>query len=122
MLTGQGPHAVLLNVLPSESARRSLQVRVRDARGFATRAGAEVRVYAAGTRRLLGTRLVDAGSSYDAQSDVPVHLGLAESGRVDIEVTWPANGTRQVTRKRNVALGGAVVEVRTTERRARKRS
>ncbi|MCE9602827.1 MAG: VCBS repeat-containing protein [Gemmatimonadetes bacterium] len=119
VLAGQGPHAVLFNELPPDRARRSLQVRVRDARGFATRAGAEVRVYAAGTRRLLGMRLVDAGSSYDAQSEVPVHLGLAESGRVDIEVTWPANGVRQVTRKRNVALGGAVVEVRTTERRAR---
>ncbi len=118
-LTGQGPHAVLLNLLPPEVARRSVQVRVLDARGHATRAGAEVRVYAAGTRRLLATRLVDAGSSYDAQSELPVHVGLATGGRVDIEVTWPSHGVRQVTRTRGVALGFSVIEVRTTERRAR---
>ena len=59
-------------------------------RGRATRAGAEVRVYAAGTRRLLGTRLVDTGSGYDAQSDVPVHVGLPSAGRVDVEVIWPS--------------------------------
>jgi len=119
MLTGQGPHAVLLNRLPPEVARRSLQVRVLDARGRATRAGAEVRVYAAGTRRLLATRLVDAGTGYDAQSDLPVHVGLASAGRVDIEVTWPAAGVRQVTRKRGVAPGLGTIEVRTVAPRGR---
>lgn len=112
-LTGQGPHAVLMNELPAAIASRSVQVRVLDAAGRATRAGAEVRVYAAGTKRLLATRLVDAGSGYDAQSDLPVHVGIAGPGRVDIEVTWPAKGTRQVTRRNRVALGTAVVEIRT---------
>lgn len=112
-LTGQGPHAVLMNELPSAVASRSVQVRVLDAAGRATRAGAEVRVYAAGTKRLLATRLVDAGSGYDAQSDLPVHVGLAGPGRVDIEVTWPANGTRQVTRRNRVVLGAGVIEIRT---------
>ena len=113
-LTGQGPHAVLMNELPAAVAKRSVQVRVLDASGRATRAGAEVRVYAAGTRTLLATRLVDAGSGYDAQSDLPVHVGIAAPGRVDIEVTWPANGTRQVTRRDRVALGTAVIEIRTS--------
>ncbi len=113
-LTGQGPHTVFANVLPADVARRSLQVRVLDARGRATRAGAEVRVYAAGTRRLLATRLVDAGSGYDAQSDVAVHIGLPEGGRVDVEVTWPSAGTRAVTRRAGVAVNGRdVLEVRT---------
>ena len=119
VLAGQGPHAVMFNMLPPEVARRSVQVRVLDARGRATRAGAEVRVYAAGTRRLLATRLVDAGSSYDSQSDLPVHFGLADPGRVDVEVTWPAHGARNVTRKRGVALGVGVVEVRTATARTR---
>ena len=119
LLAGQGPHAVLLNVQPPGLARRSVQVRVRDARGYATRAGAEVRVYAAGTRRLLGMRLVDAGSSYDAQSDVPVHFGLGATGRVDIDVTWPANGVRQVTHRRGVVPGVGVIEVRTVLRSSR---
>jgi hypothetical protein len=113
-LTGQGPHALFTNHLPDSIASRALRVRVLDRRGRATRAGAEVRVYAAGTRDLLGTALVDAGSGYDAQSDAPVHLGLARGGRVDVEVTWPANGTRLVTRQRNVKVDGRrVVEVRT---------
>jgi hypothetical protein len=112
-LTGQGPHALFANVLPDSLTRRSLRVRVLDGRGRATRAGAEVRVYAAGTRRLLATGLVDAGSGYDAQSDAPVHLGLPEAGRVDVEVTWPAAGTRRVTRVEGVPVDGRrVVEVR----------
>lgn len=119
MLTGQGPHAVLLNELPAAIARRSVQVRVLDAKGRATRAGAEVRVYAAGTKWLLATRLVDAGSGYDAQSDHPVHVGVAGPGRVDIEVTWPFRGTRAVTWRRGVALGPGVIEVRTAAARAR---
>jgi hypothetical protein len=112
-LTGQGPHAVLANMLPDAVRRRSLRVRVLDGRGRATRAGAEVRVYSAGTRTLLATRLVDAGSSYDAQSDIPVHIGLATTGRVDIEVVWPAAGQRRVARRANVTVDGTrVTEVR----------
>lgn len=105
-LTGQGPHALFSNALPDSLASRSLRIRVLDARGRATRAGAEVRVYSAGTRDLLGTALVDAGSGYDAQSDAPVHVGIARTGRVDIEVTWPANGVRSVTRLGNVRADG----------------
>lgn len=104
-LTGAGAggtHPVLINDLAAADAARSLQVRVLDPRGRAIRAGAEVRLYAAGTRRLLGTRLVDTGSSYNAQSDIPLHFGLPSPGRVDIEVTWPAKGRRDVTRRRNV--------------------
>jgi hypothetical protein len=97
---------VLANVLPDSVARRSLSIRVLDGRGRATRAGAEVRVYAAGTRRVLATRLVDAGSGYDAQSDVPVHIGLPTSGPVDIEVAWPAAGQRRTARQPGVRVDG----------------
>jgi hypothetical protein len=110
-LAGQGPHAVLLNELPDSTARRSLKVRVLDRRGRATRAGAEVRVYAAGTRRLLATRLVDAGSGYDAQSDLPVHIGLPTTGAVDVEVVWPAAGVRRSMLRRNVR-DASVIEIR----------
>jgi hypothetical protein len=112
-LTGQGPHAVLATVLPDSLARRSLRVRVLDGRGRATRAGAEVRVYAAGTRRVLATRLVDAGSGYDAQSDVPVHIGLPTTAAVDVEVTWPAAGERRTVRQLGVRPDGRkVLEMR----------
>lgn len=89
-LTGvaeDGMHHLMQNLLRPEIARRSLQVRVLDERGYATHPGAEVRLYASGTSRLLGTRLVDSGSGYDAQSDLPVHFGLPGDGAVDVEVT-----------------------------------
>jgi hypothetical protein len=90
---------------------------VLDARGHATRAGAEVRVFAAGTRQLLAAGLVDAGSGYDAQSEAPVHLGLARSGRVDVEVTWPSRGKRHTEVRRNVTVNGRVVhDVRVAQR------
>ncbi len=111
-LTGQGAHAVFAAQLHPSVARRSLRVRIADAQGRAVRAGAEVRLFAAGTDALLGTRVVDAGSGYDAQSDAPVHFGLAGGGKVDVEVTWPANGKRAVTRKNGVKVDGRrVVEV-----------
>ena len=104
-LTGSRPdgmHSLLRNELDDSVARRSLSVTVRDSRGRATLAGAEVRLYAAGTRRVLGTRLVDSGSGYDAQSVMPVHFGLATAARVDVEVVFPRGGRRQVTRTTNV--------------------
>ena len=117
-LTGTGAdgmHLLLRNELPAAAAARSLQVRVVDGRGRATRAGAEVRLFAAGTRRPLGTRLVDAGSGYDAQSDLPVHFGLATTAPVDVEVAFPAAGRRLTARVRGVrpqAWRGRVLTVR----------
>ena len=97
-----GMHLVLRNELDAAVARRSLFVKVVDGRGRATRAGAEVRLYAAGTRRLLGTQLMDTGSGYNAQNDMPVHFGLPSMRRVDVEVTWPSRGRRRVARRRGV--------------------
>ncbi len=107
-LTGVGAEIMPLlfrNLLPADVARRSLHVRVLDARGRATSAGAEVRLYAAGTRRLVGMRLVDSGSGYNTQDDAPVHVGLATLDPVDVEVTWPGGGTRVVTVQRRVNPG-----------------
>lgn len=104
-LTGSRPdgmHLILRNELAAADGARSIRIRPVDARGRATLAGAEVRVFAAGTSRLLGLRLVDAGSGYDAQSDMPVHVGLADIGRVDVEVIVATTGRRVATRVRNV--------------------
>ncbi len=106
-LTGSQPdgmHQVLRNILPS-AAQRSISVRVLDGRGRATRAGAEVRVYAEGSRRLIGSGLVDSGSGYNMQSDLPVHIGIGTAARVDVEVTWPGLGKRAVTRVTGVQAG-----------------
>jgi len=105
-LAGSRPeasHPVLRNALPTAIARRSLQVRVVDANGRATLAGAEVRVYTAGTRQLLATRFVDAGSGYDAQSDMPVHVGLTSMKPVDVVVTALVDGARVTSTVRRVS-------------------
>jgi hypothetical protein len=85
--------------------QRWLDVKVVDSRGRSTLAGAEVRTYAPGTRNLLGTRLVDAGSGYNAQSDVPVHFGVGTMSRVDVEVLYPAAGRREIVRAPGVETG-----------------
>ena len=101
-VTDTGMHHVMLNLMGSELAGRSVQIRVVDADGRATKAGAEVRVYAAGTRTLLGTRMLDTGSGYDSQSVLPVHFGLGRDGAVDVEVVFPGGGSREVTQMKNV--------------------
>ena len=113
--TPKGMHLVMRNELARDIAARSISVRVLDRAGHATRAGAEVRVYAAGTRRLLGTGLVDAGSGYNAQNDLPVHVGLPTSGAVDVVVTMPLGGKRMITTVKSVrpsAWRGRSLEVR----------
>src|SRR5918994_1607516 len=115
-LTGartDGTHLVMRNMLAAADAARGLHVKVVDAEGRSTRAGAEVRVFAAGTTRLVGARLVDSGSGYDAQSDVPVHVGVpAGVARVDVQVIVPRQGTRTATWQRGVSPG-RLITVRT---------
>ena len=95
--TDSGMHLLMRSLMPPERRGRSIQVQVLDPDGRATRAGAEVRVYGAGSRVLLGMGLVDTGSGYDTQSLLPVHLGLPHPGKVDIEVVFPGGGSRPVT-------------------------
>lgn len=108
-------HLMMRNGLAADAARRSVRIRVLDANGHATRAGAEVRVYAAKTNRLLGMRLVDSGSGYNGQNDIPVHFGLPSMDAVDVEVTWPAGGRRATRRVDAVRPGGAAVPIRVPE-------
>jgi hypothetical protein len=93
-----GRHYIYRNLLPPDRAHRSIQVMVVDDRGHFTRAGSEVRAYAAGSRKVLGTRVVDTGSGYCSQSAIPVHIGLASDGPVDVEVTTMSRSGRKVTR------------------------
>lgn len=98
---------LLRNQLPKAIASQSISVRVLDSNGRATRAGAEVRVFRAGTRQLLGARLVDTGSGYNSQGDVPVHFGLPDAKAVDVEVIFPGKGKRPAVSQRAVAAGKA---------------
>jgi FG-GAP-like repeat/ASPIC and UnbV len=79
-------HRLLRNELPAAQAHRSLQVRVLDRAGRATRFGAEVRLYDVDGNRI-GTRIVPTGDGYGSQSDLPVHFGLGSVAMVDVEVT-----------------------------------
>jgi hypothetical protein len=102
----RGGHYLFRNRLPEPLARRALLVDVVDERGRHTQAGAEVRIYAAGTRRLIASGLVDTGSGYCAQNVMPVHVSTAAAGRVDIEVTSMSPRGRQHTVVRNVSAAG----------------
>ena len=114
-----GTHALLENLLRPEFAWHSLQVRVLDEKGHSTRPASEVRLFVSGTDRLLGTRRVDSGSGYDAQSDLPVHFGVPGGQKVDVEITVPGGGRRSVTRIDGVdprMYQGRSLEVRTDHR------
>jgi hypothetical protein len=83
---------------------RSIAIDVTDRNARRTRAGSEVRVYGAGTRTLLSSGLVDSGSGYCSQSDMPVYLGIpsAATGRVDVEIITILGGARHVSVVRGV--------------------
>ena len=92
-----GEHPLLRNV--TRIPGRGFGVAVVDDRGRLTRAGAEVRVFKAGTTTLVAATVVDSGSGYCSQNAGPVHIGLpADVQRVDVEVTVPGGGRRVVTR------------------------
>ena len=98
----EGKNAVYRNLLPAAQARKSLQVMVLDSKGHSTRAGSEVRLYAAGTRKVVGGRIVDSGSGYTSQSQVPVHFGLGDVKTVDVEVTYFTPQGRKTLVQKNV--------------------
>ncbi|MBI3493889.1 MAG: CRTAC1 family protein [Acidobacteria bacterium] len=110
----RGGHYLFRNLLPATRARQSLSIDVVDARGRRTRAGAEVRVYAAGTRRLISSGLVDTGGGYCSQNVVPVHVATADAARVDVEVTSMSRAGRKVTARRGLRIEdrGLRIEVR----------
>ena len=110
-----GSHYLFRNELPGDVASRSIQVLVLDENGHYTRAGTEVRVYRAGTDSLIGLRMVDTGSGYNAQNAKPVHVGLPEATDIDIHVTTPGPDGRRTEVFRNVdwrTLAGKPFEVR----------
>ena len=93
-----GGHALWRNT--SAPRGRALAVEVVDGNARRTRAGAEVRAYVAGARELLASAIVDSGSSYCSQSELPVHLGIGghHTGRIDLEITTLSGGRRHLNR------------------------
>jgi len=93
-----GGHYLFRNLLPAARARQSLAVNVVDGKGRHTKPGAEVRVYAGGTRRLISSGLVDTGGGYCSQNVMPVHVATGTAARVDLEVTSMGKDGRRVTK------------------------
>jgi len=104
-----GSHYLFRNGLDPEVAARSIQVLVLDENGHYTRAGSEVRIYRAGSDELVGLRMVDTGSGYNAQNAKPVHIGLPEPMAIDVHITALGQDGRRTEVFRNVdwrGLGG----------------
>ena len=105
-----GGHYLFRNTMPASSARRALLVDVVDAKGRRSLPGAEVRVYAAGTRRLISSGLVDTGGGYCSQNVMPVHVATADASHVDIEVR--ARGKITARKALRIADRGMRIEMR----------
>lgn len=99
---GGGGHPLWRNVAAPRG--RSLAIDVVDRNARRTRAGSEVRLYRTGTKQLLSAGLVDSGSGYCSQSEMPVHLGIggAWAGHVDVEIVTLLGGARRVSLVRNI--------------------
>ena len=97
-----GGHPLWRNIAAARG--RSIAIDVVDRNARRTRAGSEVRAYAAGTRRLLSSGLVDSGSGYCSQSEMPVHLGIPTSwnGLVDIEIVTILGRARHLSVVRGI--------------------
>ena len=97
-----GGHPLLRNTAAMRG--RSIAVEVTDPNARRSRAGSEVRAYRAGTRQIVSSGLVDSGSGYCSQNEMPVHLGIPSDwkGRIDIEVITIAAGVRHASLVRNV--------------------
>lgn len=83
---------------------RAIAIDVVDRNARRTRAGSEVRAYRTGTRELLAAALVDSGSGYCSQSEMPVHLGIngAWTGNIDLEIITLLGGARRVSVVRDI--------------------
>lgn len=97
-----GGHPLWRNTAPSRG--RALAIDVVDRNARRTRAGSEVRLYRTGTRQLLSAGLVDSGSGYCSQSQMPVHLGItgAWTGNIDVEIITLLGGSRRVSLVRDI--------------------
>ena len=115
----EGTHRLYRNTTPIDPDRSSIQVMVVDYDGRHRLAGAEIRVFLAGTRTLLGTRLLDTGGGYCSQSVKPVHVGVPASALLDVEVTVLTSRGRDITRVPDVLpieIPGGVLEIRVEPR------
>ena len=107
----RGGHYLFRNRVAASVAKRAVAVDVVDAAGRHTKPGAEVRIYAAGTRRLISSGLVDTGGGYCSQNVMPVHVATGDAARVDVEVTSMTRAGRKVTARRGLRIADRALRV-----------
>nr|WP_321360459.1 CRTAC1 family protein [uncultured Hyphomonas sp.] len=99
----EGGHFVFRNDMATPHRLQSLAVSVLSEDGLFTKPGAEVRVYDT-SGQLVGTRMVTTGGGYNSQSAMPVHFGLPDQTKVDVEVTYFTPSGRETQRISGVSL------------------
>jgi len=99
-----GSHYLFRNDLASPG--QSIKIQVLDSEGSYVMAGAEVRVFAAGTDELLGLRMLDTGSGYNSQNSKPVHVATGINDTVDIEIKAMGAADPKRTRLSDVSVSG----------------
>jgi hypothetical protein len=98
MTTNNGPAVLFRTEAPA--GHRSLRLTLQGTKSNRDAIGAQVRVFHGGESQ---SRLVQSGSSYLSQSELPVTFGLARRDRVDrVVITWPSGRADEFT---NVAAG-----------------
>ena len=110
-LTGvqkDGMHWLLRNTLAPAPALRALHVRLLDAAGRATLAGrsAAIRVTTKASASARQTRLVDGGSGYNSQNEMPLHIVAPRTGLATILVTVRTADGKTWTTTRQTDLSG----------------
>lgn len=111
---GANSFALYRNNLVLDGSRRALSVRVLDAKGCSTQAGAEVRVFDQ-DGALLGAQVYNTTGGYDSQSDMPVLFGVPGQGEVSVEVTFMSRQGRVTKRLNSIdpgAYAGRSLEIR----------
>jgi hypothetical protein len=93
--TNNGPARLLRNDGPPATAASAVRVALRGRTANRDAIGAKITLRMKdGTRR---TQLVKTGSSYLSQSELPVTVGLGQSGAVEAaEITWPGGRVEKV--------------------------
>jgi hypothetical protein len=100
MTTNNGPAVLLRN--DQQAGRRSLRVRLVGTDSNRDAIGAVVRIFHDGTSQ---SRVVQSGSSYLSQSELPVTFGVGRRDRVDrVVVEWPRG---RIEEFRHVVTGQA---------------
>jgi hypothetical protein len=110
-LTGvqkDGIHWLLRNTLTPPADTNVLNLRLLDENGRSTLAGASVHVLLGTGRdaRRQRARVVDAGSGYNTQSDVPLHIAVPRSPEIRL----------MVTARRGRTLTNQIVQIRDLDR------